>query len=126
MTIIEKEIINLLDMIPFFPLKEKRDFVINKLPTLSDEQKKKVFDELGVTFRELIAQIPVTSFAESDLSERTKLEILGIEKKYLHELQNIESELLQEFLEAEKKYRKNELQEAEKMLQREFGDIVYN
>jgi len=126
MTSLEKEIINLLDMIPFFPMKEKRYFVLKKLPTLSDEQKKRVFDELGVTFRELIANVPVTAFAESDLSDKSKLQILEIEKKYLHELQSIEGNLLHEFIEAEKKYRRNELKEAEQMLQREFGDIVYN
>ena len=66
----ETEIVHILDMIPFFPIAEKRDFVLKKLPNMDDAQKKRVFDELGVTFRELIAQIPVTSFAESDLSEK--------------------------------------------------------
>ncbi len=121
MTTIEKEIINLLDMIPFFPAEEKRDFVLHKLPTLADEQKKKVFDELGTTFRELIAHVPVTAFAESNLSEKTKLQILEIEKKYLHELQSIESNLLHEFWEQEKKVRAQDLAKAEKMLADEFG-----
>ncbi len=126
MTTLEKEIINLLDMIPFFPIVEKRDFVLKKLPTLSSKQKQNVFNELGATFRELIAQVPVTAFAESEISDKSKLQILKIEKTYLHELQSIEGNLLHEFIEQEKIYRRNELKEAEQMLQREFGDIVYN
>lgn len=121
MTTLEKEIIGLLDMIPLFPLEEKRDFVLNKMPTLSDEKKQKVFEELGFVFRELVAKIPITAFIESDLPLDTKKKILEIEKKYLYELQSIETNLLHEFLEQEKKIRSQELERAEKMLYQQFG-----
>lgn len=117
MNAIDSQIISLLDMIPFFPKEEKRDFVLHKMPNLSLERKNKVFEELGTTFRKLVAEIPLNSIVDADFSSQTKQHIFEIEKTYLHELQKIESHLLSQFFEAEKKVRAHDLAMAEKMIE---------
>lgn len=107
-------------MIPFFPDEEKRDFMLVKVPKMAEEKKKTVLAELWSTFRELVAQVPMSALMESDLPDDVKKKIIHIEQKYLIEVQRIEKKLKKKFLAVEQKILENDERMAEELLVREF------
>lgn len=111
----------LLDMIPSFPDEEKRDFMLNKVPAMTQEKKKSVHAELWNTFRELVAQIPMNVLMESDIPEDLKKKILQIEQKYLVEVQKIATNVKVKFKQAENKMIEDDNRMAEELIASELG-----